>query len=71
MPVHQRISNSQDEYNNTVYEDVKKWKVEVDCLKNTIKSLMKKREEEEMLKESVKEIKTEIKLLSASNKYMK
>ena len=47
---HQRISNSQVEYNNTVHEDVKKLKVEVDHLKNT------NNKKDERLRESVKKI---------------
>ena len=64
---HQRILNSQEEYNTNVCEDVKKLKAEVENLKNTIKSLMKNWKEEE----SVEEIKTEIKLLTASYKYIR
>ena len=46
-------------------------KVEVDSLKGIIKTLVKNIEEEEGLKKSIKDIKEEIKILSASNQYIK
>ena len=68
---HQKKSNSQNGYDDTVHDDVEKLKVEVDCLKVIIKSLMKNRKEEEVLVKSIKDMKEEIKILSASNKYIK
>ena len=49
----------------------KKFKVEVGSLKGIIKTLVKNREEEEGLKKSIKDIIEQIKILSASNQYIK
>ena len=68
---HQKKSNSQNGYNDTVHDDVEKLKVEVDSLKVIIKSLMNNRKEEEFLNKSIKDMREEIKILSASNEYIK
>ena len=65
---HKTSSNS---HGDTVQDDVHKLKREVDNLKSAVKVLMKNREEEDILKKSIKDITDEVKLLSASNKYIK
>ena len=49
------------------YEDVKNLKVEVKHLKETMKSLIYIRDQSEIIKLSVDELKVEIKLLAAKN----
>ena len=66
-----RMSNSQDDSKDTVSEDLQKLRVEVDDLKNTINILVSNRDQEESLKKSMEKIKAGIKILVASNRYIK
>ena len=68
---HKRMSNSQDYSKDTVSEDLQKLREEVDDLKTTINLLVSNRDQEESLKKSMEEIKAEMKILAASNRYIK
>ena len=68
---HQIYLNSGGLPNITVQDDVNTLKIEVDNLKSTIKLLIKSRDEEKILKRSIKDLKDEVKQLSASNEYIK
>ena len=64
------MSYSQDESKDTVYEDIKKLKIEVDDLQNTIEILMAHIYQEESIKKSLEDIKADIKVSGASKKYI-
>ena len=64
---HTRRSNSQINEKDTLLEDVKNLRYEVDNLKNVMKDIIDIRVESENVKVSIKDIKEEIQLLTASN----
>ena len=67
---HKQISPFYYGSKETVHEDFKTLKEEVNCLKETIKILIENIDEEELLKKSLEEIKAEIRILAASNRYI-
>ena len=68
---HKKVLKSQDGNNDKVLEDVKALKADVTNIKNTIKLLMQNKEDETILKKLIEDIKNDIILLTASNKYIK
>ena len=64
---HTRRSNSQNNEKDTLLEDVKNLRYEVDNLKNVMKNIIDIRVESEKVKISINDIKEEIQLLTASN----
>ena len=60
------ISHHED--TKTLHEDMKTMKAEIDVLKNTVKSLLTIKEEGEIIKKDIRNIKEEIKFLVAFNK---
>ena len=70
VPDHKKVFNSQDG-NNEVLKDVKVLKSDVIKLKNTIMLLMQNKEAETILKKAIEDIKDDIILLTASNRYIK
>ena len=67
---HKRKTNYQIKEINTLHEEVKLLKEEIDTLKINFKPMLAVRAEVTLLQESVKDIKEEIKLLTAMNTSM-
>ena len=63
-----QIVNSQCGNKHDMHDDVLKIKIEVEILKNTIKSLVSVRKETDILEQYVNNMKEDIKYLKASNK---
>ena len=65
---HKKIVHVQTVNNDAIQEDVKNLKTKVEFLKSTINSLVSIREECNIIENSVKDIKKEIKMLMTKNK---
>jgi hypothetical protein len=57
-----------NEYTESLLENFKKMKAEIDVLKNTVNGLVSMKEEGERLKKDIENIKEDIKILKDTNK---